>query len=78
MRLKPLHLSFTDCPVGQLHSGFAFPLLPVAFAMPPVQVAPGVYASACRSGTSPAARVGLKATVDVAPETGLSERVIDP
>jgi hypothetical protein len=78
MRLKPMHLSYTNCPVGQLHSGFAFPLPPVAFAMSPVQVAPDVYTSACRSGTSPTARVGLKATVDVAPETGLSERVIDP
>ena len=49
MRFKPVNLGFTDCPVGKLYSGSAFPLSPAAFAVRVVQIAPDVYASACRN-----------------------------
>lgn len=49
MRFKPVNLGFTDGPVDKLYGGSAFPLPPATFAIRTVQIAPDVYASACRN-----------------------------
>jgi len=46
MRLKPVYLGFTNCPIGKLHHGSSFSLAPATFAVRAVQIAPDVYSSA--------------------------------